>query len=74
MNFNPFTFIYNPPPTVSSDIPVHPASSVTGPTTIYSSTSSVTKENSLSSALITKLLNLAETSAYLQNIIELIYL
>lgn len=72
MNFNPFTFIYNPPPTVSSDIPVHPASSVTGPTTIYSSTSSVTKENSLSSALITKLLNLAETSAYLQNIIELI--
>src|SRR5438067_7764441 len=69
--FNPFTFIYNPPETVNSDIPVHPNSSTTAATSVYSQEPRPSKDNSLSSQLINKFNNLAETSKYLQDIIKL---
>lgn len=74
MSFTPFTFTYDPPPTVESDAAVlpitNPTSSNGSNTNPYTTTVPPIPANSVATSLVTTFNNLAETSTYLQSIIN----
>lgn len=73
MSFQPFTFTYDPPPTVESNATVLPVLTNTGSSSNisspYSTIPTLVPSTSVAAGLIATFNNLAETSAYLQSII-----